>query len=35
MPIYNRSAKMAPVPAEKEIDSFKIQNLDVLKKIAC
>ena len=32
MPICSRSAKMAPVRAEKKIDFFKIQNLDFAKK---
>ena len=32
MPICSRSAKMAPVRAEKKIDFFKIQNQDFSKK---
>ena len=32
MPICSRSAKMAPVRAEKKNDFFLIQNLDFLKK---
>ena len=32
MRICSRSAKMAPVRAEKRFDFFKIQNLDFAKK---
>ena len=32
MPICSRSAKMAPVRAEKKIDFFKIQKMDFAKK---
>ena len=34
MPICSRSAKMAPVRAEKKIDFFKIQKLFLFQQIA-